>query len=260
MSEPTTTFATVNGAECRIWRKGSGEPLGFLAGFGGLPKWIPFLDRLSEKFEVIVPSLPGFPGAGGHKELSEHIDWILAVRDLLNQAGLENDVRLAGSGPGASFAAEMAAFWPHKVHKLALIAPWGLFDDDNPMTDPWAQRRPDVPALLCENPDAWTELREMPDGANSIEWPIEETRAMEASARAFWPLGNTGLAKRLGRIQAPVRLIWGDADRVLPRAYADLFREGLGGESGIEIIAGAGHLAELDQPDKTADAVLAFMA
>jgi hypothetical protein len=32
------------------------------------------------------------------------------------------------------------AIWPGTVRRLALIAPFGLFDADDPPTDPWAQR------------------------------------------------------------------------------------------------------------------------
>src|SRR5438445_6789211 len=109
MSEPRETTVEINGLPCRVWRKGSGPTLGFLAGFGGLPRWIPFLDRLAEQRTVIVPSLPGFPGGGkGHLALDSHLDWVLAVRRLLAAAGLE-DADLAGSSVGASFAAEVAA-------------------------------------------------------------------------------------------------------------------------------------------------------
>ncbi len=34
MSEPQTTAVEINGHPCRIWRKGSGPKLGFLAGLG----------------------------------------------------------------------------------------------------------------------------------------------------------------------------------------------------------------------------------
>ena len=62
MSEPETSSVELNGFSCRVWKKGSGPKLGFLAGFGGLPRWIPFLDALARERTVIVPSLPGFPG------------------------------------------------------------------------------------------------------------------------------------------------------------------------------------------------------
>ena len=57
MSEPETLTVDVNGFATRVWRKGSGPKLGFLAGFGGLPRWVPFLDELANSRTVIVPSL-----------------------------------------------------------------------------------------------------------------------------------------------------------------------------------------------------------
>jgi hypothetical protein len=58
----STSTVDINGVSTRIWREGDGPPLGFLAGFGGLPRWMPFLDRSAERRTVTVPSLPGFPG------------------------------------------------------------------------------------------------------------------------------------------------------------------------------------------------------
>ena len=255
MTEPTTESVEVNGFAARVWRKGRGAKLGFLAGFGGLPRWIPFLDALAEHREVIVPSLPGFPGATGHAVLDSHLDWVLAVRQLLAEAGLAG-ADIAGSSVGASFALEMAAIWPETVRRLALIAPWGLFDEREPMTDPWAQRAKDVPALLCANPAKWEMLKQEPPGVNSIEWPIEQARASEAAARAFWPLGNTRLQKRLPLVQALTLLLWGTEDKILPQSYARRFAEGIKGESEIRVIPGAGHLVELDQPEAVAAAIL----
>jgi pimeloyl-ACP methyl ester carboxylesterase len=258
VSEPQTESVEINGFACRVWRKGSGPKLGFLAGLGGLPRWVPFLDRLAQQRSVIVPSLPGYPGATGHNVLDTHLDWVLAVRQLLTAAGLDG-ADLAGSSVGAAFAAEMAAIWPGSVRRLALIAPFGLFDEKEPPTDPWAQRADAVPALMCADPAVWTNLKEPPAGANSPEWAIEQTRASEAAARAFWPLGNTRVEKRLKWISAPTLLIWGEQDRVMPRGYAQRFADELGGKSKIAMIPGAGHLAELDQPDAVAAAILEWM-
>ena len=94
------------------------------------------------------------------------------------------------------------------------------------MTDPWAQRAPDMPALLCADPARWEALKTEPEGQNSPEWPIEQVRAAEAAARIFWPLGNTKLEKRLPLIEAPTLLLWGEQDRIMPRSYADKFAGG----------------------------------
>jgi pimeloyl-ACP methyl ester carboxylesterase len=260
VSEPETLIVDVNGFSSRIWRKGSGPKLGFLAGFGGLPRWVPFLDELAKSRTVIVPSLPGFPGGDrGHTVLDTHLDWLLALRDLLDKAGLAG-ADLAGSSVGGSLAAEIAALWPSSVRRLALIGPWGLFDDAEPPTDPWAQRGDSVAGLMCADPALWTALKTAPEGANSIEWPIEQVRAAEAAARIFWPLGNTKLEKRLHLIQSPTLLLWGEQDRVMPRNYAQRFAKGIAGKNEVQVIAGAGHLAELDKPAEVAAAILRWTA
>jgi len=136
------------------------------------------LDALARERTVIVPSLPGFPGGDrGHAVLDNHLDWLLAVRQLLQGVRTVWWPISPGSSVGASLAAEMAAVWPQSVRRLSLIAPFGLFDEKDPVTDPWAQRAPDVPGLLCHDPAIYEALKAEPEGLNSPEWPIEQTRA-----------------------------------------------------------------------------------
>jgi pimeloyl-ACP methyl ester carboxylesterase len=153
----------------------------------------------------------------------------------------------------------MAAVWPDSVRRLALIAPFGLFDAEDPPTDPWAQRPDEIGGLLCADSAMWDRLKDPPEGVNSVDWPVEQVRANEAAARAFWPLGNTRLEKRLSLIGAPTLLVWGAADRIMPRGYADRFAAGIAGPTKIAVIPNAGHLAEFDQPDAVAAAILDWM-
>jgi pimeloyl-ACP methyl ester carboxylesterase len=111
---------------------------------------------------------------------------------------------------------------------------------------------------MCADAARWEALKAEPEGQNSPEWPIEQTRANEAAARIFWPLGNTKLEKRLPLITAPTLLLWGEQDRIMPRSYADRFAAGIAGKTEIRVIPGAGHLAELDQPEAAAEAILAW--
>lgn len=259
MADMETLTIDVGGFPTRVWRAGSGPRLGWFAGFGGLPRWMPFLDELARSRTVIVPSLPGFPGGDrGHSVLDNHLDWLLAVREIIDKSGL-NGADLAGSSVGASLAADAAALWPDAVRKLALIAPFGLYDEKTPPADPWAQRTDAVAGLMCADPEIWKAMKEAPEGANSIEWPIEQTRANEAAARIFWPLGNTRIEKRLRLIKAPTLLLWGEQDRVMPRTYADLFAKGIAAPTEIRVIEGAGHLAELDKPELVAKAIVDFL-
>lgn len=259
MGELITTTVEINGHSSRVWRKGTGPRLGYLAGYGGLPKWMPFLDRLAANYEVVVPSLPGFPGATGHADLVSHLDWLVAVRKLLDASGLSG-ANLAGSSVGASFVAEVAALWPDSVKRIAMIAPFGIYDEAEPPTDPWAQKARDTSAVLCAKPEVFDEMKAVPADGDPVEWPIEQVRAAEAAARIFWPLGDSGLEKRLPMITAPTLLMWGEKDRIMPRSYADKIKAAINGPCEISIIANAGHLAELDEPEAVATQLSAWFA
>src|SRR5579884_2752931 len=126
MMEPAASAVDINGFSCRVWTAGSGPKIGFLAGFGGLPKWVPFLDALARERTVVVPSLPGFPGGErGHTVLDSHLDWVLAA---------------------------------------PRIGPYGLLATTHRATDPSAQRAPDVPALMGPNPAKWKALKAAREG------------------------------------------------------------------------------------------------
>ena len=260
MSAPVERSVPVNGEPCRVWEKGQGEQLGFLAGFGGCSHWTPFLDRLAERRRVVVPSLPGFPGGGsGHKKLDDLPDWIAATLDLLEAAGLEG-ADLVGHGVGGALAAEVAALSRATVRRLVLIAPLGLFDAAEPVADVWARRASELPALLSARPEAFATELLPPEGADEVEWQIDLLRASEAAARLLWPTGDRGLAKRLHRIQAPTLLLWGSEDRLVPASYAKRFADGITGPVTLRSIEGAGHRVDFDAPDAAADAILDFLA
>ena len=88
MIEPVETTIDLDGQPMRVWTKGSGPKIGFFAGYGGLPRWIPFLDALAEHRTVVAPSLPGFPGGGrAQLNLDSQLDWIVAVRRISGRKG-----------------------------------------------------------------------------------------------------------------------------------------------------------------------------
>jgi pimeloyl-ACP methyl ester carboxylesterase len=45
----------------------------------------------------------------------------------------------------------------------------------------------------------------------------------------------------------------------MPRSYADRFAKGIAGKPEIRVIAGAGHLAELDKPAEVAQTILSWL-
>jgi len=255
MSDLNERSVTVNGEACRVWEKGRGDPVFYLAGLAGLPRWTPFLDRLAERHRVIAPSLPGFPGATGHDQLDSPLDWIAATLDLLEAAGLAG-CDLVGASIGGTLAAEAAAMAPGLVRRLVLIAPFGLYDKHSPPVDLWAQKPGAWPGLVSAQPETYTAFTAPPDGVAVGEWSIIMSRASEAAARLLWPLADTRLERRLHRIWCPTTLLWGAADKVLgPSIYVSRFTRALGNVAAATIVPNAGHLADLDAPDAIAEAV-----
>jgi len=249
----------VRGEKVRVWEKGKGRPLGVLSGLFGFPSWTPFLEALSLKRRVIVPSLPGHPGGGDFRQLDDLADWVIATQELLEAAGLAG-ADLVGLGPGGTLAAEVAAFSPSLVKRLVLVAPFGLYDEREPVADLWAKRATELPGTFSAQPERFAaELLAPPAGADPIEFQVQQLRSLEAAARLLWPFGDRGLAKRLHRISAPTLLVWGGADRIVPASYAKRFAAGIRGRTRIRSIPNAGHRADFDAPEALAKLVLEFL-
>ena len=59
MAEHATTTVTVRGCNIKLMRGGAGQPLLFLHGASGAGAWLPFMQSLAAKFDVIVPRASG---------------------------------------------------------------------------------------------------------------------------------------------------------------------------------------------------------
>lgn len=259
MSATREHFVRVNGESVRVWEKGAGRTLGVLAGLFGAPRWTPFLESLAQRHHVVVPALPGHPGGGDFRKLDDLADWVSATLDLLDAADLEG-ADLVGFGPGATLAAECAAFSHPVAGKLVLCAPFGLFDPREPVTDFWARRPNERAATFSAKPQEFArEVFAAPAGADELEHQIVQTRALEAAARLLWPTGDRGLAKRLHRVRNDTLLVWGERDAIVPQSYAKRFADGISGSSRTRVLPGAGHALDHDAPDALAAAIEEFV-
>jgi pimeloyl-ACP methyl ester carboxylesterase len=261
MSPPQERIVDVAGCRCRIWEKGDGSTVGFLAGFRGTPRWTPFLDHLARSHRVVVPALPGFPGAeAGHRQLDDTIDWITMTLDLLEASGLAG-ADLVAESVGAMLALEAAALHPPIARRLVAIGALGWCDPAEPVRNPFQTHAPEIPALLCSDPKAYANAFAPRSfvAAEIAEHEILLYRADEAAARLIWPFADRGLRKRLHRVQAPVLLLWGDRDAIVPASYAPRFAAAIAAPARVEIVAGAGHLATIDAPERVAAAITRFL-
>jgi pimeloyl-ACP methyl ester carboxylesterase len=246
----------------KYYQQGSGEPLVFFHGGGGLPAFTPELEALSQRFTVTAPLLPGF-GSDGEEHLHEDVlKLVFWGWDLLDALAIERPL-LAGHSFGGMMAAEMAATEPRRVKKLVLLAPAGLFLNEHPMLDffsmtPDALVRASFHDPQCEAAQAL--ITRPADPAAATEAIVARVKAMAAVGRFLWPNGDRGLNERLYRIKAPTLLLWGESDRLIPPVYADAFKRLLVGAPLVQVqkLAGAGHALLAEQPQATVNAIVEF--
>ena len=241
----------------RVLSKGSGPALVFFHGPWGLT-WDPFLDALARDFTVYAPEHPGTsPGAPGDiYHLDGLWDLVLCYDELLEALGLET-AAFVGHSFGAMVACEVAATCPHRVRRLVLMDPLGLWRDADPivnwmMLDPAEMRR-----RIFRDPDGEA-ARRLFGEADAAAARLRVTWAMGATGKFIWPIPDKGLKKRIHRVKAPTLLLWGKEDRLVPPVYADEFTRHLAGAR-VQIVGDAGHAPHLEQPDTTAGIVREFL-
>src|SRR3984893_17997779 len=121
----TETMINVRGTRIRILRGGSGPPLVFLHGASGHVGWLPFLERLSQRFDVIAPEHPGFGRSDDPPWLDRPSDLAYFYLDLMERLKLE-DTHLIGTSLGGWIAAELAIRQTARLARLSILSPGGI--------------------------------------------------------------------------------------------------------------------------------------
>lgn len=264
--------APSSGKKIRLWQdrieteieiSGSGPPLVYLHGPWGLSPDRAFVARLAQTCTVYAPRHPGTtPGdENAVHALSGWLDLVVYYGELFDRLELAAPFALAGHSFGGLVAAEFAAAAPRSVSKLVLIDPVGLWRDDVPVKN-WMLLRDDErrPSLFADPQGAAAQaFFAVPADAHERAAVLAPFIWAQACTGKFvWPVPDRGLKNRIHRIAAPTLLVWGDSDRIIAPAYAEEFAKGVHGAR-VNLIAKAGHLPHLEQPEAVAKAALEFL-
>jgi pimeloyl-ACP methyl ester carboxylesterase len=252
---------TKRGCKVRVLEAGSGTPLVFLHGAGGLFPENPFLDALAKKYQVFAPELPGYGESSGDDLLEDMLDFTLHGWDVVSELGLERP-HLVGHSMGGMIAAEMAAVAPNDLRKLVLIAPAGLWIPEQPIPDLYAMLPHEYPKYLFHDPAAGLALLTGGLDFSNLEvlaeFYIANSRRMAMAGKILFPIPNRRLAKRLYRIRAETLFVWGTSDALIGDAYAGRWKEAIAGSSLVRIQE-AGHMVPYEQPEVFVSAVAGFL-
>ncbi|MEX0785157.1 MAG: alpha/beta hydrolase [Dehalococcoidia bacterium] len=242
-----------------LYQAGSGDPLLFLHGSPGLRQG-PYLEQLAEQFTVYAPLHPGVGESTGLDHIDDIVDLALYYYDLMDELGLES-AHVVGHSLGGMLGAEMAALCPHRVRRLVLTNPVGLWRDEEPVLDFFTLSAEQLLPYIVHDVESETVKQAFarPDSPDAMmEGMFQRMQALTAAGKFLWPIPDKGLKRRIHRIQAPTLILWGESDRLVPPSYAEDFRSRIR-DSRVVILKECAHLPMIEKPDEFVSVVAEFL-
>lgn len=258
-----------------ISEAGSGPPVVMIHGLGATKvSFLPTVAALADTHRAIAIDLPGFGDSvkpiRAAYDPAYFAETVLALLDALKI----DRAHLVGNSMGGRVAIQLGLDHPDRVQRLGLLAP----------SLAWLRSRPWAPLLRLVQPRLGliqpaprlaveAIVRRVVPSADE-EWTaagIDEflrsyltprgRSAFYTAARNIYleePHGPHGLWTRLPTLRPPALFVWGRRDTLVPIGFADHVREAL--PASEHLVLNGGHVPQLESPQDTHDALLAFLA
>jgi len=245
--------------------------------FHGTAAWSELWRHTSEAlaaagYRVIALDLPPF-GFSDHPGSYTRADQAARIDDVLGALKAAPAI-VVGHSSGAGAATELVMRYPDRARALVLVdAALGL--TAAPSDPPWLVQpkwiREILVSLSITNPVATKTLLEMliakkeralPEFVAILQRPIAQRDSTPAIADwLYYFLGSDRDALSADRrayaeMKAPVAILWGDKDTVTPFEQALDLRTLLPPPTSLILLAGLGHIPQIEDPDAFNDALL----
>ncbi|MDE0529926.1 MAG: acetoin dehydrogenase dihydrolipoyllysine-residue acetyltransferase subunit [Albidovulum sp.] len=256
-------FADTPVGRIRYLRQGNGEgaPIILVHGFGGdCMGWSFNQSELAEFRPAYAIDLPGH--GGSEKNVGDGTVSYLArsLSAFLDAVGIRR-AHLVGHSLGGAVSAALELESPGTAESISLIAPAGLGEDINiDFIDGFiSQRRMRKLRAVLEMLVADSSLI-----TDTMVEDVNKFKRLEGSAEALAALRNGAFSEcrqqfrfeeRLGAISAPVQVIWGRQDRILPVAHAESLPDGIR----RLVLEDVGHMPHMESAGEVNDAILSFV-
>ena len=247
MADHRSEIIEVAGCKVEVLRGGSGPTALFLHGAGGASGWAPYMDGLAAKFDVIVPSHPGYGNSDTPEWLDSLSDLAYFYLDFIEAMDL-TDIHLIGNSLGGWLALEIAVRSSARIKTITLVAAAGIHVKGVPKGDIFLWDN-ETRARNTFHDQAIAEAR---INANSSEEEADiALKNHFTTAKLAWQprFFNPDLRKWLHRVQVPTMILWGDDDKIFPLAYGEAYKELIAG-SELRVIKDCGHLPHQEKTDE----------
>jgi pimeloyl-ACP methyl ester carboxylesterase len=249
----------VSGVELEIRSGGEGRALLFLHGGLGFLKHEALLEALAAAHRVIAPAHPGFEASEWPQEFRSVADIAYLYLDLADELKLE-DATLVGTGFGGWLALEILVRSTARFARCVLVNSLGLKFGDREtrdIADLHALAKADADRVLFHDAGhAAVDTATMSDG---------ELTAIARNREAFTFFGwkpymhNPSLSRWLHRIDIPVLVAWGSADRFVDTDYGRKLNAAIPAARFAQI-DGAGHYPAIEKPEALTTLIRDFAA
>lgn len=246
---------------------GTGDPVVLLHAFplhGGM--WEPQAAALAGSRRVIVPDYPGFGRAAAEPvpAVPEIGYYAEALRELLDRLGLERVV-LGGISMGGYVAFAALREFPERVSGLVLA-------DTNPAPDTEKAREgrnetaarvaqggvEALPGLMAERLLSEHTRRERPETVERVRRMMLESSPDGVVAALGAMRERPDSTPLLGQIRAPALVVGGEEDLLSPPQTMAEMANAIP-ESRHVVLSEAGHLSNLESPEKFSAALSGFL-
>ena len=250
------------GLEIAYERVGDGPPLVLVHGAADDGRvWQPQLADLADEFTVVAWDEPGSGRSSNVPAEFGLADFANCLAELIEALAV-GPAHLAGLSWGGTVVLELYRRHPELVATLILAdtyAGWkGSLPEDEVhervagvrrmLAAPAERFDPAVPGLFAAGPPA--------EFASLLE-EIAGTVRPESLRRQAFAMAATDQRDLLPRIAVPTLLIWGELDARSPLSVARQFEQAIP-QSALVVIPGAGHLSNLEQPQRFNEVLRAF--
>ena len=253
-----------NGLHYVYLEGGKGEPLILLHGFGGDKDNFTRVARfLTPHYRVVIPDHIGF-GESSHPQDADYKTSAQAtrIRSLAQALGI-TQFHLGGNSMGGMISMMYAVQYSDEVKSLWLIDPGGIWSAPKSEFQEIIDKGEKNP-LMARNEEEFANIFSFVMADHPfIPRPILNVIAQERihnydlETRIFKNFAKEPIEKYVKGLKTPTLIVWGEKDRVLNPAAAEILHK-LMPNSEVIIMKGLGHLPMLEQPGRSAEDYLKF--
>ncbi|HTR13876.1 MAG TPA: acetoin dehydrogenase dihydrolipoyllysine-residue acetyltransferase subunit [Roseiarcus sp.] len=261
-AESAYAFVETPVGSIRYAKRGEGGDAVILVhGFGGdLDNWLFNIDALASRATVYALDLPGHGQSTKTVPENGFIGLAKGLLDFMDALGIER-AHLIGHSMGGAISILAALEAPERVRSLTLIDSAGLGSEINAdylnafvSASSRRELKPVVEQLFA---DPQLVSRQMLEDLLKYKRIDGVEAALKSISAQFLADGRQqlALAPKLAGFDKPILVVWGEDDRVIPAAHA----KALEGRAKLEVIPGAGHMAQMEKASRVNEVILTHL-